>query len=109
MGANERKGQPTGTVRCQRYPVLVTLNGERLAPGPFHGWWKQPKTRFDWGYGGPGPAELSMTILVAVTGDQQTATKHYQAFKWEVIAQEKNDAWEMDVAAIHRWLKRQTD
>ena len=37
------------------------------------------------GYGGSGPAQLALAILLRAT-DRETAVAHYQAFKWDVIA-----------------------
>ena len=38
-----------------------------------------------WGYGGSGPAQLALAILLAVT-DEATAEQFYQRFKWSVIS-----------------------
>ena len=37
------------------------------------------------GYGGSGPAQLALAILLAVT-DEATAEQFYQRFKWSVIS-----------------------
>lgn len=52
---------------------------------------------FAWGYGGSGPAQLALALLVHVTGDQMMACKEYQFFKREVIARiPTRMEWEMD-------------
>src|SRR5262249_10364987 len=38
-------------------------------------------TGFAWGYGGSGPAQLALALLVDATGDAETALQHYQTFK----------------------------
>jgi hypothetical protein len=41
---------------------------------------------FEWGYGGSGPAQLALALLVDALGDVDLAQKHYQDFKFEVVA-----------------------
>jgi hypothetical protein len=41
---------------------------------------------FNWGYGGSGPAQLALALLLDVTGKRDLAVRHYQAFKWHVVA-----------------------
>ena len=43
-------------------------------------------TGFDWGYGGSGPAQLALALLVDALGDVELAQSHYQDFKFEVVA-----------------------
>ncbi len=47
------------------------------------------------GYGGSGPAQLALAILLAVT-DEATAERFYQRFKWDVIAPIEADRWALD-------------
>ena len=42
---------------------------------------------FEWGYGGSGPAQLALALLLDYTGDETFALDHYQAFKTEVVSQ----------------------
>jgi len=42
---------------------------------------------FEWGYGGSGPAQLALALLLDYTGDEAFALDHYQAFKTEVVSQ----------------------
>lgn len=41
---------------------------------------------FAWGYGGSGPSQLALAIMVDATKDQQQAQQLYQQFKWAVVA-----------------------
>jgi hypothetical protein len=41
---------------------------------------------FNWGYGGSGPAQLALAILLDLFGDDSLALSWYQPFKWAVIA-----------------------
>jgi len=42
---------------------------------------------FEWGYGGSGPAQLALALLLDYTGDEAFALDHYQEFKTEVVSQ----------------------
>ena len=58
---------------------------------------------FNWGYGGSGPAQLALAILLQVT-HHETPLAHYQAFKWDGIARLPDGDFELPVAAVHDWL-----
>ena len=57
-----------------------------------------------WGYGGSGPAQLALVILLAVT-DEATAERFYQRFKWDVIAPIEADRWALDSGDVLGWLQ----
>lgn len=65
----------------------VWLDGKILFPG------KSLKVRdhspdgFSWGYGGSGPAQLALAIMLELTGKADG----YQEFKWKVIAALEED------------------
>jgi len=40
---------------------------------------------FAWGYGGSGPSQLALAVLLKLFG-KDTALKNYQNFKWDIIA-----------------------
>jgi len=42
---------------------------------------------FEWGYGGSGPAQLALALLLDYTDDEAVALDHYQEFKTEVVSQ----------------------
>lgn len=59
---------------------------------------------FSWGYGGSGPSQLALALLLYVNPDETLALRHYQDFKFEHVAN-----WPMDenVVAkidIEAWL-----
>ena len=43
-------------------------------------------TGFEWGYGGSGPAQLALALLVDALGDAELAQTHYQNFKRTVVS-----------------------
>lgn len=60
---------------------------------------------FNWGYGGSGPAQLALGLLLEVTSDETVALRAYQDFKWEVVAK-LSDAWELTEKSILDWVVR---
>jgi len=42
---------------------------------------------FEWGYGGSGPAQFALALLLDYTDDEAFALDHYQEFKTEVVSQ----------------------
>lgn len=60
---------------------------------------------FEWGYGGSGPAQLAMGLLLDVGVDEETARKLYQRFKDSCIAG-LGETWSMTDADILEWVER---
>ncbi len=60
-------------------------------------------TRFEWGYGGNGPAHLALSILADCVGIE-TAGRYYQDFKWEIIANLPLAGWKLTEHDIRAWL-----
>lgn len=60
----------------------VYLDGQRLDPEPSKKVRNHSPDGFNWGYGGSGPAQLALAIMLKVTGK----SVGYQDFKFKVIA-----------------------
>ena len=58
------------------------LDGEELDPKPSQEYKNHSPDGFNWGYGGSGPAQLALAIIMKLTGKADG----YQEFKWLVIA-----------------------
>ncbi len=63
----------------------VWLNGELLNPRKSQKIINHSPDGFNWGYGGSGPAQLALSILLEITSEEK-AIQMYQDFKWSVIA-----------------------
>lgn len=61
---------------------------------------------FNWSYGGSGPAQLALAILLDLTHDQRFSVNHYQTFKWEIIALLPKKDFVLPLRDVHRWLKK---
>ena len=93
--------------------ALVWVNGDRPLPHVVH----HSPTGFEWGYGGSGPADLALSILALVIGEEQETVRIFegrtcgarawqlhQSFKREVVAGLEHDAWSLSVGQVKQWL-----
>jgi len=87
--------------------LLVLKNGQPLSPKPSQKIRNYSPNGFNWGYGGSGPAQLALALLLDVTGDRTLAFNYHQQFKWEKIATlELNRPWKMTKLQIESWLRK---
>jgi hypothetical protein len=82
----------------------VLVNGRPLDPLPSQAVWNHSPDGFEWGYGGSGPAQLALAILLHATGDAERAQDHYQDFKREHVAG-WGEEWAITAGEIHTWLE----
>jgi len=63
-------------------------------------------TGISWGYGGSGPAQCALAILLDYLGDEQLARSQYQHFKFRVVAAlPPNAAWTLTGRQIEQALR----
>src|SRR6056297_3878721 len=59
---------------------------------------------FEWGYGGSGPAQLALALLLDYTDDEEVALAEYKAFATEVVSQLEcagpNERWRLTGSRI---------
>ena len=60
-------------------------------------------TGIEWGYGGSGPADLALSILTQYAG-QEFADRHYQQFKFDVIASIPRTGGTITAKQIEQWI-----
>lgn len=63
----------------------VFIDGFELRPEAGQAIMNHSPDGFNWGYGGSGPAQLALSIVLEITG----TISGYQSFKWDVIARLK--------------------
>lgn len=64
----------------------VYLDGQYLDPGPSQKYHNHSPDGFSWGYGGSGPSQLALAIILKITGKPDG----YQDFKWNYITRLPN-------------------
>ena len=74
----------------------VWINGKELLPGRSQEIANHSPDGFNWGYGGSGPAQLALTILLRFL-PKDKAIFRYQQFKWDVIARLPQSDFEIDM------------
>jgi hypothetical protein len=72
---------------------------------------------FEWGYGGSGPGDLSLSILADFFGERPTrkqiergksrAWRCHQPFKWAFISTADHSGFTITEEQITEWLKKQ--
>lgn len=72
-------------VKGQWSSRMVWVDGVELLPGPSQKVYNHSPDGFNWGYGGSGPAQLSLAIML-LRYAPIVALQRYQNFKWKVIA-----------------------
>ena len=71
--------------------------------------WNHSPSAVEWGYGGSGPAQLALALLLEVSGDRRIAVRGHQKFKWDLIAGARRAGWRLPVATVHAWIDAHRD
>lgn len=61
--------------------LVVTKDGKALSPKPSQKLFDHSPDGFQWGYGGSGPAQLALALLLDVIGDGGLSVRLHQDFK----------------------------
>lgn len=81
--------------------AMVFVNGQRLPITPSLKIRSHSPSGFNWGYGGSGPAQLALAILLDYFGDRVKAQRLYQSFKFRTVASWPQDkGWKITGAEI---------
>lgn len=86
-------------------PQLVTKGDDILSPIPSQNLYNHSPDGFNWGYGGSGPAQLALALLLDVTGDSEVNLALRHQFKWQFVAK-WGDTWSITSNEIRSWLER---
>lgn len=71
---------------------IVTVSGKQLFPAKSQKVINHSPDGFSWGYGGSGPSQLALAILLEFMPEKD-AVENYQKFKWNVIATLNRDSF----------------
>jgi len=82
----------------------VFINEQELNPFESQNVVNHSPDGFMWGYGGSGPAQLALAILMEFT-DKLTADRLHQGFKWKFIASLKQEEdFTLDETEVIAWI-----
>lgn len=97
---NEEKhivsGEFSGDIICKRIGGRPAVNIEQTFI--YHS-----PDGFEWGYGGSGPADLALNILIRFTSRENAMSLH-QAFKWDFISGMSKAGGTIKKEEIETWL-----
>jgi hypothetical protein len=100
--------RPTAVYEGFRSPAVdrrVTVDGVELSPLPSQSVRNHSPDGFNWGYGGSGPAQLALALLLDATGSAEVAERWYQWFKWAVVAR-WGQSWQISAGEVRDWVER---
>jgi len=89
-------------------PLPVYRDDKELAPEWSQALWNHSPDGFQWGYGGSGPAQLALALLLDATLHPPTAVRLHQQFKRDFVTT-WGDEWEITDGEILQWVKEQDD
>jgi len=93
-----------GEVRLFAEDRSMFINGDKVSPDLSQSYRNHSPDGFNWGYGGSGPAQTALALLLEFT-DSDFAQKNYQAFKFDAIATlEQNKDATIPVSSITKWV-----
>ena len=109
----EVRHEPIGVPVLPEYEALTgdredivlwrTLEGEAHASVPHAA--RHSPTGIEWGYGGSGPADLALSVLLALT-DEQAANALYHRFKHEVVASVPDEGGVLRAVDVRAWVEK---
>ncbi len=107
----ETRYKGTKTTECGPQPVWKEASQSdrrrgqvALDPGPSQKLYNHSPDGFQWGYGGSGPAQLALALLLDVTGQGELAVQLHQEFKRDFVAT-WGESWQIDADQIRRWVE----
>jgi len=74
----------------------IWLIGKKLSPGPSQKVCNHSPDGFSWGYGGSGPAQLALAVLLELY-DRDFALAHHQGFKFMYIERLRQADFETEI------------
>jgi hypothetical protein len=86
---------------------IVMVDGNVLSPIPSQKLYNHSPDGFMWGYGGSGPSQLALALLLTIT-DPDTAMRHYQNLKWEFVSKLPQSDFDVEFD-LKGWLGKEGD
>jgi hypothetical protein len=96
----------SGNRTKEGHPIVMTDSPSgwvQLEPEPSQAIRNHSPDGFNFGFGGSGPSQLALAILLDFTGDAVIAEKYYRKFLWAYVAT-WGDKWQITGEEIKAWL-----
>lgn len=93
-------------IRGEAHSRRLWLNEVEVSPGPSQKLMNHSPDGFNWGYGGSGPAQAALALLLAAGLKKADALALYQAFKWSFVARWPDKDFEAALD-IQEWVEAQ--
>ena len=90
--------------RNEQRALELRVDGKTIFPFESQKVYNHSPTGFEIGYGGAGPSQLALAIMLDLYG-QTAALKDYQDFKWKFIASAPYEGTVINSDDIAIWLK----
>lgn len=84
----------------------VTIDGKPLDPSRSQKIWNHSPDGFNWGYGGSGPAQLALALLLQTGLSDHDVIHMYQLFKQDVISKLPQSDFTMNYTDITSWIEQ---
>lgn len=88
----------------------VFINGVELLPDRSLELRRHSPDGFAWGYGGSGPAQLALALLLHFTNDKLFSSRYYQMFKSDILVPMDIDLdFRIKDDVVRDWIKRRKE
>ena len=84
----------------------VTINHEWLNPKPSQKIFNHSPDGFNWGYGGSGPAQFALALLLKFGVPNDLAVRWHNDLKFDIIAKLPQDDFMIPANIINDWIAR---
>lgn len=88
--------------------AFVHRDGDLYEVGPSLKVENHSPTGFEWAYGGSGPAQLALAILLDHL-DPVHAVELHQKFKWQIVAKLPKCGWKLSTFEVMAWVAEAFD
>ena len=95
----DEHGHPVQTV------VKVHEEGRETRLLPLRHDLRRHSAEFNWGYGGSGPAQLSLALAAEVLGDDEAAQDVYQQLKRKLVGGFPEDGWTLSEDQLRQAIR----
>lgn len=97
----------------KRLTVLVktvrgneTIETKELTPNDSQKVVNHSPDGFEWGYGGSGPAQLALAILLDYTDNEVRSVVMTEDFKWSFVANARREGFQINAREIDEFMEK---